>query len=273
MKAEQLMRQALPKLQAHSPRASCEVREILAFVLGMSPAEVVLHDELLPADACGQFRQLINRRCQQVPLDYILKYAHFWKHRFVVEDHALAPREETQLMIEAMLDLYPTTSKLRCADVGCGTGVIAISLALEFTNSTFWAIDIDERNTGLSRKNAELLGASNLQYQVSDLLEGSASTFDVILSNPPYVESHLLPGLHDPRLALDGGADGLNLITRLIQESPSHLAPLGRIFIEHGNQQAPRVRSLLEKNGFDSITSLKDLYAQPRITYGRLSSR
>ena len=273
MQAHQLLQEARCKLQAHTPRASFEAQEILAYVLSIKPKEVLLLDGVIPQDACQKFRQCIARRCQDVPLDYIIQQADFWKYRFQVEQHALAPRQETELMIEAMLEFYPKQSQLQLADIGCGTGVIGISLALEFPNSHIWASDVDERNTALCRKNADNLGVTNIQCHTSNLLEASSCLFDVILSNPPYVESHLLAGLHDPKLALDGGSDGLEVITQLIIQSVSHLKAGGRIFIEHGNNQALRVAALLKKSGFIAITTLKDMYTQPRITYGTLIQR
>ena len=270
MQLDRLLKEAQIKLQAHSSSAAVEVRLILAYLLNTKPEAILLLEEEIPRDACTELMQHIEARCQGVPLDYIIHQAEFWKYRFQVEKHSLAPREETQVIIETMLKLYPSSDELQIADIGCGSGVIAISIALEFPNSHIWASDIDERNIALCRKNAQSLGATNLKYQTTDLLEGYPGQFDVILSNPPYVESHLLEGLHDPKLALDGGKDGLEIITRLIQQSVSYLKKKGKIILEHGNQQAPRVSDLLDKYGFCSITTLPDMFSQPRITYATL---
>lgn len=212
------------------------------------------------------------------PLQYVLGGTDFYGRRFSCDVRALIPRPETECLIEYLLDQaakrLPKTARI--ADVGAGTGCVAVTLALERPAWHITALDISRGALELARENAARHHVRDrIRWIKSDLLRNAAGApFDLIAANLPYVptaEYHTLPELirnHEPRTALDGGPDGLRIIQRLIDEAGAHLAVNGELILEIGEDQADAVQALMERRGYRGVKRMNDLANQPRFMIG-----
>ncbi|OQW97979.1 MAG: protein-(glutamine-N5) methyltransferase, release factor-specific [Verrucomicrobia bacterium A1] len=219
-----------------------------------------------------------ERLAADEPLQYVLGHADFLGRRFACDARALIPRPETEeLVLTALrLALPDPIATVRVADVGTGSGCIAISLALERPNAAILATDTSAAALALAESNARALGtAGRVRFLCVDLLGGTApDSLDAVVSNPPYIESPVLAGLDrrvrdfEPRAALDGGPDGLDTIRRLAPAAVAALRPGGHILLEIGETQGPAVRTLLSHAGFAGVRILPDLCRRERFAVG-----
>lgn len=217
-------------------------------------------DRPLAEPELAPMRELVRSRARGVPLQHLLGTVEFFGREFLCDARALVPRPETEQLIGLVLPGPGSPPPSRILDVGTGSGVIAITLALEIPDSTVTAIDISPDALALARGNAERLGAT-VQFEETDLLPGDGDTFDLIVANLPYIPSAEIATLsrevqHDPLSALDGGPDGLDLVRTLAERARSRLK--GRLHLEIGHDQAPAVARLLEENGYGDIIVTKD---------------
>jgi len=256
-----------------------DCRILLQHVLGASHAQLIAHPEraLDPAER-SRFVALAARRRAGEPIAYIIGRREFYGRTFEVDRSVLIPRPETELLIELALARVPDEDG-RILDLGTGSGCIAITLALERPRSTVYAVDASAAALQVARANVQRLGAANVH-----LLEGSwyapvsGSTFDVIVSNPPYVaadDPHLGQGdvRAEPRAALAAGARGLDAIRSIVTGAGAHLRPGGWLLLEHGYDQAEAVAELLNQAGFEDCFGARDLAQLPRASGGRKSIR
>lgn len=217
-----------------------------------------------------------------VPLQYALGVVEFYGRAFAADPRALIPRPETEELVEralAAVDLW-ALPRPRVADVGTGSGVIAITLALERTGARLFASDRSAEALALARKNARRHGVEErIVWRHGDLLDGVApGALDAIVANLPYVRTEEISRLdprvrdHEPRAALDGGADGLRLLERLIGQAPVALARPGRLFLEIGEDQAAPVAALLARAGFRTVEIARDLAGRDRFALARLTA-
>lgn len=237
-----------------------------------------------------QTRELSESQAEQIaaradlilagePLQYVLGDMEFMGRVFKTDSRALVPRPETELLVEnvlackdAWLSQTPTI-----ADVGAGTGCIVVTLALERSNGRYLAIDASPAALALARENAEILGVKKkIKFVQGDLLAGvQAGSLDLVVSNPPYVSTAEIETLqldirdHEPRLALDGGPDGMSAISKLGPQAFNCLRAGGWLFMEIGEDQGGRVSALMKKSGFENVEVRKDLSAHDRIVCGR----
>lgn len=248
-------------LQRHaveSPRLNAE--HLLAHVLGKKRLDLYLEFDRPLSDAeRAPLRALVRDRALGRPLDHLLGSADFFGRQFRSDARALIPRPETEQLIELILARKPFR---RILDIGTGSGVIAITLALELPGSEVTALDLHAEALSLARENAEKLSAP-IAFEQADLLPSSGEPFDLIVANLPYIPAGDIPTLqrevlHDPVTALDGGPDGLDLIRRLITAAPSLLQPGGLLALEIGHDQSPAVRTLLQDNNYRDILLLQD---------------
>lgn len=270
MTIRQVLSQAAKELETLAvPDHRHDAQALLAHVLGMDRLLMLsLHmEDNLPGNSLLQYRSLLARRMQREPLQYILGYAHFCGHQFVVRPGVLIPRQDTEVLChQAKARLSPGQSAL---DVCTGSGCLAISLALACRESQVTAVDIDEGALALTRENASALGAT-VETLLGDLYTPvSGRQFDVILSNPPYIKGEELATLppevqQEPALALFGGSDGLDFYRRIIAAAPRHLAPGGFLLLELGQGQAQDVAALLPP-GFTQPNLYQDLAGIPRV--------
>lgn len=232
------------------------------------------HKPLQPTEL-AEIRERVRRRAQHEPVAYITGSRGFWEHEFQVDPRVLVPRPETEHLVEAAVAYLSGLDAPRVIDVGSGSGCIAISVACAVPTATVVGVDLSPEALELAQQNARALGADTVQWVQGDLLEGIEGSFQLILSNPPYIPSadlaELMPSVRDfePHLALDGGADGLELYRRLVPQAFERLVPGGALMVEIGHDQGEAVSSLFEENGFTEVTLGKDYAALDRWISGR----
>ncbi len=250
-------------------RLDCDV--LLAHALGCSRAAILAHPErTLSAPVLTQLDAWRRRRAAGEPLAYILQTREFWGLAFKVEPAVLVPRPETELLVEhALAALTPGG---RVLDLGTGCGAIAIAMAWQARQNgdpcPVTAVDAWEAALAVARQNGAAHGVP-IAWRCSDWYANVSGRFDVIVSNPPYVaedDPHLAELRCEPRHALVAGRDGLDAIRRIISGASRHLRPDGVLLLEHGSDQAARVRALLAKAGLHNVRSHRDLAGHERIT-------
>ncbi len=239
---------------------------------------VYLHtwpEKLLDAQQAQAFKQAVEQRVLGHPVAHITGYRDFWSLRLAVSNSTLIPRPETELLIELVLALnLPNHTKV--LDLGTGTGAIALSLAVENPNWQITAVDKSSEAVALAKQNAQNLNLPQVQIKQSDWFAALAEQkFDLILSNPPYIENDnnfLQKGdvRFEPASALTSGADGLDDIRLIVAQCPTYLTPGGVLAIEHGYQQQAQVQSILAEHGLQNIRTEKDLNHLPRVTVSTL---
>lgn len=260
---------ALAAARGRVPAA--EARLLLCHVLGCRATELLAHPERpLAAAAAGCFAGLLARRAAGEPIAYLLGEREFYGRTFQVTPAVLIPRPETELLVE--LGRQVPRSRPRILDLGTGSGCVAISLALELPAAEVVAVDVSAAALALAAANAARLGAE-VAFVESDWFAALAGNFDLIVANPPYIaagDPHLTLGdlRFEPSSALACGADGLDALRRIIAAAPAHLAPEGRLWLEHGYDQGPAVAELLRQHGYREIASHRDLAGIVRISGG-----
>lgn len=235
------------------PSARLDAELSLSHVLNLKRIDLYLNfDKPVAAPDLAAFKALIKRRAAREPLQYILGTAGFYGRSFIVNRDVLIPRPETEGLVEKVLqwiDAHPQTQ--RVLDIGTGSGCIAITLALERPQLQITAIDISEAALAVARQNAEALGANIIVTPGSD----PGSSFDVIISNPPYIPAAEVPGLQpevsqfEPHLALAGGDDGLAIYRQIFAAVPHCLAPGGLLALEIGVGQRNFLAELADNTG------------------------
>jgi release factor glutamine methyltransferase len=256
-----------------------EARVLLRRALGFTEMEILAFPER-PVSLAGarRYRRAIARRASRVPFAYILGEREFWSIPLTVGPGVLIPRPETELLVEIVLDLAPAGEE-SIADIGTGSGAVAVALAKELPGALIVATDISPRALLLARRNALRHGAGNIEFRRGDLLAPLRryrrdGGFDILVSNPPYVSEadwrRLEPEVRDfePKAALVAGKTGLEIIARLAAGAPEFLKPGGRLIFEIGRGQARAARALLKKPWTDVVIR-KDLRGIPRAVVAR----
>jgi release factor glutamine methyltransferase len=255
--------------------ARLNIEHLLAHVLGKTRMELYLEfDRPLGDKELDALRELVRRRAQGLPLQHLLGTVEFHGRTFASDARALIPRPETEQLVELILKL-DVPPEPRCVDVGTGSGVIALTLAAEWPAAKVQAVDSSAAALELARENAARLGlTARVEFLPGTLLGPCAGPVDVIAANLPYIPTAEISGLapevqHDPASALDGGDDGLAVISACIVQAPAKLAPGGWLALEIGHDQAERVRSLVEQAGFSDIHAEKDYQGIARFVLAR----
>jgi len=262
--------------QKSSPLDALETRILLMHALGLSRTQLITQSErLLTREDVEQISSLMVRRLAGEPIAYIVGTREFYGLPFRVTPDVLIPRPETELLVELAIKHLPRNGCL--LDMGTGSGAIAVALAHARPDARVTAIDVSPTALAVAQGN----GAQNsvqVEFLQSDwyaALQGRR--FDLIVSNPPYIvdgDAHLQQGdlRFEPIDALTDHADGLSAIRRLCEGAATHLQPHGKIFIEHGYDQAAAVRELLAEHGFAKVQSWHDLAGIERVSGGALAS-
>jgi len=258
-----------------SPRLDAEL--LLAHVTGLSRTSFHSHPEReLPANAGWSFQQLVKRRMQGEPVAYIRGQQEFWSLLFEVSPAVLIPRPETELLVERALEHIDVAQELHVADLGTGSGAIAISIAHERPHAKVTATDISADALMIATRNTARLQIPNVTFlQGSWFAPLEGRKFDLLLSNPPYVaesDPDLAANVRrfEPSVALFAARDGMDSLARIANDARAHLNANGWLLMEHGWKQARDVRDLLVRAGFDNVRSHTDLAGHERITEGRL---
>jgi release factor glutamine methyltransferase len=259
-----------------SPRLSIEY--LLAEALGKRRLDLYLdYDQRLPEQILEPLRDKVRRRSEGEPLQHLLGSWEFFGRRFKTDRRALIPRPETERLAELILNQIPasTSPGTRLADIGTGSGVLAITLALERPGLEVVATDLSGDTLALARENALVHEVDGrITWLQTDLLSGVGTDFDFLVANLPYVPTAEIAKLsrevqHDPPMALDGGEDGLDVIRRFVGQASSRLKPEGRIFLEIGISQAGGVVDILQKEKFSDISIEKDYQGVERFVIAR----
>jgi len=261
-----------------APRLEAQV--LLAHVLGCSRVQLYTgFDRPLEEAELAGYRALIKRRLGGEPVSYLVGEQEFWSLPFFVGADVLVPRRDTETVIEVVRDVIGDASTTRTIVDACtGSGCIAIALAKELPGARVLATELSPEAAEVARRNVHRNGfGERVEIRVGDLLAPVADVLpvDAIVANPPYVATAVIAELsaevrREPRLALDGGADGLDVVRRLIAAAPAALAAGGLLVLEYGYDQADAVAALIEATGaFDAPSMRKDLGGQPRVTWAR----
>lgn len=249
---------------------------LLSHYLGKPRSWLYAHSDLqLKPEQLIEIQQLITRRQQGVPVAYITGRRGFWSFDLQVTPDTLIPRPETELLVELVLAFIHPNSASRVLDLGTGTGAIALVVAHERPNAHVLAVDYSEAALAVARSNATELKIRNIEFIQSDWFDALAMRrFDVIASNPPYIESndvHLSQGdlRFEPKSALASGSDGLEAIRIIIAGAKNHLNDNAWLLIEHGWNQGEAIRNLFAQSGFKEVTTEQDLAKCDRVTMGQ----
>lgn len=275
MNLRQLLSSATEQLSPISDSARLDAEVLLAHCLQKNRTWLMTWPEKELSDTqLKQFQALLEQRIHGSPIAHITASREFWSLPLKVTPDTLIPRPETELMIEVILQQYPQTEGIQLADLGTGSGAIALALASEKPDWGIIATDRSPAALKIARENASQLQLNNIQF-----LEGSWFTpladmhFDIIASNPPYIpeqDPHLEQGdvRFEPRSALASGSDGLDDIRLLCQQAQHYLHPNGLLIIEHGYDQKDDLYDIFMNSGYKNIQQHHDLAGQPRLTSG-----
>jgi release factor glutamine methyltransferase len=269
-----LLRAARETLQ-HVETPALDARLLFQHVTGFSHADVMArHDEEVALAAVTQFEALVARRAQHEPVSRILGQREFYGRSFQVTPDVLDPRADTEVLVTAVLQRVPEGKPVRVLDLGTGSGAIILTLLAERPMAEGVAVDVSKAALDVTIANAERLGVGGrLQAVQSAWFERVAGVFDVVVSNPPYIEADVIPTLSrdvrdfDPHLALDGGADGLDCYRAIAHGVGAHLAPEGFIAVEIGAGQDGQVASIFNQSGFSLGDTHKDLGGHGRCLF------
>src|SRR5512138_1387378 len=264
-----------------APRLTAEL--LLSHVLGCDRVRLYLDfDKPLGDPELAAFRELVRRRGEREPTAYLVGKRDFAGHTFQVDPRVLVPRPETELVVEAALAaLAPAPGGGRLLDLCTGSGAIAISLGLARPGAQVTATDLSEDALAVARENASRLGAAGVTFLAGDLYAPLApptpeTRFDVIVSNPPYVPRGELDTLspevrREPRLALDGGDDGLAISRRIAAEAPAHLRPGGALVLEMHESHLDALPAICLECGFARAEPGRDLAGLPRLVVAHMA--
>lgn len=263
--------------QAGIDEAELDAGYILEYITGLNSAQYFIHSEdIIEKNKAEEFFRLIERRSKRIPLSYVIGTRDFFGLTFKVDENVLIPEQETELLVEEVIKHSEGKSVL---DMCTGSGCIAISIALFGKPSKVAASDISEKALEVARENAKSLKAGEISFIQGDMFENVTDKFDIIVSNPPYIETgeidELMPEVRDyiPRLALDGDIDGLKFYRIISKEAVKKLNKNGRIFYEIGYNQSRAVASILLENGFTDVKIMKDYSGLDRIVMAKLDEK
>jgi release factor glutamine methyltransferase len=271
---DQLLREGHARLSAAD--ALSEAALLLGHALQRSRAWLFAHArDSVDAASAQRYRGLLDARVHGTPVAHLLGRRGFWTLDLEVSPDTLIPRPETELLVEAALERLPLDRPTQVADLGTGSGAIALALASERPLLSVLATDLSAAALAVAARNAAVTGLDNVRFAAGDWYAPLAGQqFTLIASNPPYIaddDPHL--GLGDlrfePRQALASGADGLDALRTIIAGAAAHLLPAGWLLLEHGWQQGAAVRELLGAAGFLAVASLRDLEQRERVSLGQ----
>jgi release factor glutamine methyltransferase len=258
---------------SHSPRLDAEL--LLAHAAGCTRAQLYAHrTDSLDRMADGRFREMLEARRSGRPVAQLIGRREFWSLNLRVTPDVLTPRPDTETIVECALAKLSVESTARILDLGTGSGAIALALAAERNGCRIVATDLSPTALEVARDNAAALGNFSIVWRQGHWWEAvPGERFDLIVTNPPYIAEDEWPDCDpelafEPRLALDGGRDGLDAIRSIVGQGLAHLNAGGSLLIEHGSRQDAGVRALMTAAGFADVLTVRDLAGHPRVTEG-----
>ncbi|WP_119153883.1 peptide chain release factor N(5)-glutamine methyltransferase [Caldimonas tepidiphila] len=255
-----------------------DAQALLGHVLGRPRSWLLAHDgDALPEAEQRRYEALVRRRAAGEPFAYLVGEKEFWGLSLQVGPAVLVPRPDTETLVEWALECLHGLATPRVADLGTGSGAIALALKSARPDARICAVDLSPEALAIARGNAARLGLE-IEFRAGHWWQafgGEAQAgFELVVSNPPYIaegDPHLPALRHEPGMALSSGADGLDAIREIVAGAPAHLAAGGRLLFEHGHDQGAAVRALLEHAGFAQVQTRRDLGGNERCTGGRLT--
>ncbi len=252
--------------------AKLDTEILMAKALGKNREYIILNnDKILEAKNLKYFKKLLYERAARKPIAYLLNKKFFWKSEFYVNKNTLIPRPDTEIIIEQILKVTKNKNYLRILDIGVGSGCILLSVLKERNNFHGTGIDISKNSLEISKINAKKLFLDErVKFYKSDVDKFAQGKYDLIVSNPPYIKKSNLKYLEsdvlqfEPKLALDGGLDGLSVIRKVIKKSSELLKKNGKFILEIGFDQKNKVIKILNNKGFYINSTLKDLAKNDR---------
>ena len=229
--------------------------------------------EIIPTQQqFNQFNKDLTQRKEGVPIAYILGHKEFWSMPFIVTPDVLIPRPETELLVEQVINACSHLNKPTILELGTGSGAVAIALGKELPKAKITATDISNAALDIARQNAHNQQINNIRFIYSDWFLNVKGRFNIIVSNPPYIElddPHLNNEIRfEPKLALVSGIDGLDDIRTILTSSDNHLKEQGILLLEHGYNQGNQLRELMIKAGLKNCHSIKDYSSNDRVSIG-----
>ncbi len=277
MTIQQALAAAVQQLTEQPDTARLDAELLLAHVLHKT--RTWLHtwpEQPLSVQQLADFQQLVSRRVEGEPIAHLVGRQDFWSLTLQVSADTLIPRPETERLVELALARIPPQAPWRIADLGTGTGAIALALAKERPHGLIIATDRSAAALTVARDNARTNQLANIQFRQGDWFEAlqDETGFELIVSNPPYIKEtdpHLQQGdvRFEPAGALKAGPAGLDDLQHIIQGALAHLVPGGWLLLEHGYDQGDAVLQLLKQAGYEQVTDYRDLAGQPRVAEGR----
>ena len=256
------------------PLGRLEAEILLGEVLGVSRAWLYANPEQTPASKeSGRFLDLVRRRENGEPIAYLTGFREFWSLPLKVTTDVLIPRPETELLVETVLAFIPEDTAWRIADLGTGSGAIALAIASERPLCEIHATEYSETALKVAQENGQVITPGRVQFHLGSWLTPLEGRFQVLVSNPPYIpldDPHLQRGdsRFEPAEALTPGQDGLAAIRHISGEALPYLAHGGMLTFEHGYDQGNEVRQILLKLGYSDVNTRKDLENRERVTSG-----
>lgn len=252
--------------------AATDAWYLLEFVTGVSRQAYFMNAQVeLEKEQESTYRTYIEMRKSHIPLQHITGEQEFMGFTFQVNEHVLVPRQDTEVLVESVLDVLDSERKV--LDMCTGSGCILISLMKLGNEVQGTGVDISTKALEVAKQNAKRLGVTPT-FLHSDLFENVSGRYDIIVSNPPYIRTKVIEELadevklHDPMIALDGKEDGLYFYRKIIAESPNYLENGGGLYFEIGHDQGEDVKTLMIERGFSDVTVKKDLAGLDRVVFG-----
>ena len=254
----------LQKNKIANPQLDSEI--LLSNSIKRDKKHIILHPkEVLNSEQLGKFKSLIERRKKGEPIAYLINKKEFWKDEFFVNKDVLIPRPDSELIIEQVLKIYSKDDQLQILDIGTGSGCILLSILKERSNFYGTGIDISKKSINVSKFNAKQLNLTNrVKFFHSSVDNFNNGKYDVIVSNPPYIEQLSLKYLEkdvvnfEPKLALSGGFDGFSKIRKVINKTNNLIKKNGKFILEIGFNQKNKVIKILKEEGFYVNKAIKD---------------
>lgn len=273
---EMLLQKGITRLQAAEiEEAALDAWYLMEYYFQMSRVQYFMNLNSAPTkEQAADYVALIERRATHVPLQHITGKQEFMGFSFQVNEHVLIPRQDTEVLVEELLKVCDGKSVL---DMCTGSGCIILSLVKLCKLKAAVAADLSREALWIAQENAASLEAEVTWLQ-SNLFEQVTGTFDVIVSNPPYIKTEVVEQLmpevknHEPRMALDGREDGLYFYNKIIEAAPKYLAPKGLLYFEIGHDQGEAVKQRMESKGFWEVKVVQDLAGLDRVVYGKWKS-
>ena len=261
----------------------CEIEDanldawlLLEYVSGISRSWYFIHeDEEISENDIEEYQILIEQRGKHIPLQQLTKEAYFYGMKFFVNENVLIPRQDTEVLVEQVLSLSKGKENLKLLDMCTGSGCILLALLANLKQASGTGVDLSEKALEVAQRNGEELGIE-VSWVQSDLFDKVSGSYDIIVSNPPYIETSVIEGLMDevklyePRMALDGTEDGLFFYREITMQAGKYLKNNGILAFEIGYNQGKAVSEFMKENGYKEVQVLQDLAGLDRVVTGRI---